>query len=164
MRVLGIDPSSSAPGLALFENGEPIWCKTYHLKGKSIITRVGNFLPLFLNKVLDKNIDYVAIETPYLGVSKSTSMKMGTIYGMFVGALFTLGFVPDENLFEIHPMTAKAAVGASSFKNRDEGKTTVYQVMTEKYPRLEIEDDNSSDALAIAIAAIKEINDRTDTN
>jgi Holliday junction resolvasome RuvABC endonuclease subunit len=152
MKILSIDPSSSAAGFALFVDEKPVWCKTILLKGDHILERLAHLIPQ-LEEMLSDDLDYIAIETPYLGISKSTSMKMGQIFGVFC-AVFLMNGYSSKDIIEIHPMTAKKAAGVGHFDNRQEGKETVKQKMQEMFPKLKIDDDNSSDAVAIGLAAI----------
>jgi len=156
MKIFCIDPSSSTPGFACFVDNVPLWCKTIHLKGNHILDRLATLIPFVQEFLLNGNFDYIAIETPYLGISKSTSMKMGEIFGVFCAVLLISGYNSNQ-IIEIHPMTAKKAAGIVHFKDREEAKQTVKQKMLEKFPLLNIEDDNSSDALAIGLAAIEVI-------
>jgi Holliday junction resolvasome RuvABC endonuclease subunit len=153
MKILSVDPSSSAAGFACFKDDKPLWCKTIHLKGEHLLDRMAVLLPQ-VDDMIDEDIDYIAIETPYLGISRSTSMKMGQIFGLFCGVFLNNGY-NSTDIIEIHPMTAKKAAGIEHFKNREEGKDTVMKKMQEKFPDLNIEDDNQSDALAIGLAAIE---------
>lgn len=153
-RFLSIDPSSSAAGFALFVNDTPIWCTTIKPKGDNLIDRMAQLL-VETGELLDNNKpDYIAIETPYLGLSRSTSMKMGQIFGMFCACIVMHGYTSSQ-ILQIHPMTAKKAAGVTGKINRDSGKTLVLNAMKEKFPQLQITDDNSSDALAIGLAGIE---------
>lgn len=152
MKILSIDPSSSAAGFAYFKDNKPLWCKTIHLKGENILDRLAKLIPQ-VEDMLGLFPDYIAIETPYLGISKSTSMKMGQIFGVFCAILLHNGYA-SKDIIEIHPMTMKKAAGIGHFNNREESKETVKQKMEQMFPQLTIEDDNSSDALAIGLAAL----------
>ena len=157
--MLCIDPSSSAPGFAYFINEKPVQCETVVIKGKDFFGRMKIAL-IDLKDRLDTFLpDYIAIETPYLGISKATSMKMGQIYGMFC-AEWLMNNGDPQNIIEIHPMTAKMAAGASHFKNREEGKKTVFDTINERYPYLTPVDDNSTDAVAVGLAALIAIKEK----
>jgi Holliday junction resolvasome RuvABC endonuclease subunit len=156
MKVFSIDPSSTTPGFACFDNDVPLWCKTLHIKGDNILDRLASLIPAVQFMLDDEQYDYVCIETPYLGISRSTSMKMGQIFGVFCAVLLMNDY-NSTSIIEVHPMTAKKAAGIGHFDNREIGKATVKQKMHEKFPDLNIEDDNSSDALAIGLAAIIQI-------
>ncbi len=153
-RMLAIDPSSSAAGFALFVNNDPIWCQTIKPKGETLIDRMGQLLQKIGELLDDNKPDFIAIETPYLGLSKSTSMKMGQIFGMICAVCVLRGY-SSANIIEIHPMTAKKAAGLDHLHHRDTGKNLVLAAMQEKFSNLDIQDDNSSDALAVGLAAIK---------
>lgn len=159
MKVLSFDPSSSVPGIAYFVEDKPQECFSYKLKGDNLLDRMDGLLPLIDVLIHKFEPDYIAVETPYLGISRSTSMKMGQIFGIFC-AIFLLNGYTSNTIIEIHPMTAKKAAGVGHFKDREEGKETVMQKMREKYPTLMIKDDNEADAVAIGLAAIKEIYER----
>lgn len=156
MKILCIDPSSSSPGFALFEDDKPLWCKTVSLKGSKLLDRMEKLIP-YVNEMLFIDADYIAIETPYLGISKSTSMKMGQIFGIFCAIFLICGYSSD-NIIEVHPMTVKKAAGVLHQQKREESKATVKHLMEERFPELNIQDDNSSDALAIGLAALNIIN------
>lgn len=155
MKIFCVDPSSSAAGFACFKDDKPLWTKTIHLKGEKILDRLAILIPQ-VEDMLEDDIDYIAIETPYMGISRSTSMKMGQIFGVFCAIFLSNGY-SSKDIIEIHPMTAKKAAGLDHFKNREEGKEGVKQKMERLFPKLEIEDDNASDALAIGLAAINHI-------
>lgn len=158
-KVLSIDPSSSAAGFALFFDDAPQWSVTIKPKGAKLVDRMSELI-LKVGGLIDSHKpDYIAIETPYLGISKSTSMKMGQIFGMICAILVLKGFT-SNNIIEIHPMVAKKAAGTASFHNRSEGKILVLDAMRNKYPTLEIVDDNSGDALAIGLAAVQIIKEQ----
>lgn len=152
-RVLSIDPSSSAAGFAFFIGQIPQWCKTIKPKGGTLIDRMSNLLREAEELIDENKPDYIAIETPYLGFSKSTSLKMGQIFGMFC-ALCVLKNYTSQTILEIHAMSAKKAVGAGHVTSRELTKEAVLSATKKLFPFLQIEDDNSSDALAIGIAAI----------
>lgn len=153
MKILSVDPSSSAAGFALFEDSKPLWCKTIHLKGENILDRLALLIPQVEEILVEYKPENIAIETPYLGISKSISMKMGEIFGVFC-AIFLMNGYNNNDIIEIHPMTMKKVAGVGHFNNRQESKDTVKQKMEQKFPQLKIEDDNSSDALAIGLAAL----------
>jgi Holliday junction resolvasome RuvABC endonuclease subunit len=155
MKIFCVDPSSSSPGFACFKNDKPLWCKTIHAKGDTLLTRMAHIM-VVADEMIDDDVDYIAVETPYLGISKSTSMKMGQIFGIFCAVFLRNGYNSDT-IIEIHPMQAKKAAGVTHFEKREESKETVKQAMIKRFPELTIEDDNSSDALAIGLAAIERL-------
>lgn len=159
MNLLSIDPSSSAPGYAFFEESSPIWCVTNISKYENIIDRMREVLAHFVAILDFRKPDYIAIETPYIGISKSTSMKMGQIFGMYYATFLWKGY-SNSQIIEIHPMTAKKAAGLQHFKNREEAKQTIYKRIKELYPNLDVKDDNSSDAVAVGLAALDVIKER----
>lgn len=160
-KVLAIDPSSSIAGFALFYDDVPQWCVSIKPKGATLVDRMSELLVYIGGLLEDHKPDYIAIETPYLGISKSTSMKMGQIFGM-ICAILVLNKFSSQNIIEIHPMTAKKAAGVLKFKNRAEGKATVLSAMHKSFPNLVIIDDNSSDALAIGLAGINTIKEHNE--
>lgn len=158
-KILSIDPSSSAAGFALFFDDIPQWSITIKPKGAKLIDRMFELILQIKQLLNDHKPDYIAIETPYLGISRSTSMKMGQIFGMICTVLVLSGFT-SNTIVEIHPMTAKKAAGTLHFHDRKEGKTLVLESMKEKFPDLDILDDNASDALAIGLAAINQLKEQ----
>ncbi len=156
MKLLSIDPSSTAPGFALFKNEEPQWSLTYELKSKEFLERIEQLILLLISIISEYKPDFIAIESPYLGISRSTSMKMGEIFGVVIAVCIMEGY-NRQTIIEIHPMTAKKAAGVASFKNRAEGKEDVIQSMKKMFPDINIVDDNSADALAVGLAGIQKI-------
>lgn len=160
MKLISIDPSSSAAGFAYFANNRLMWAKTIVCKKDNLIDRMIE-LSFELQRLLNKHKpDYIAIETPYLGLNRAVSMKMGQIYGMFISAcvLNTKGtmFV-SKDIISIHPMTAKRAAGLITKVKRAEGKKIVLARLNDKFPKIEIADDNSADAIAVGLAAIEQL-------
>lgn len=155
-KVLAIDPSSSAAGFALFIDEAPEWSITVKPKGAKLLDRMSELIKQIGDLLDDHKPDYIAIETPYLGISKSTSMKMGQIFGMICAIVVLKGY-DSKTIIEIHPMSAKKAAGIPHFKNRSDGKIRVLESMRGKYPKVEIIDDNSADALAVGLAGIEKI-------
>jgi Holliday junction resolvasome RuvABC endonuclease subunit len=152
-RILAIDPSSSAAGFAFFIGATPQWCKTIKPKGATLLDRMTNLLYEAGGLIDENKPDYIAIELPYLGFSKSTSLKMGQIFGM-ICALCVLKSYTSQTILEVHAMSAKKAVGAGNVTSRETSKIAVFDSVKKLFPFLEIEDDNASDALAIGVAAL----------
>lgn len=164
MNVLSIDPSSSTTGIAFFQNNELHFCQRVSAKGTSILERMLLILPQVKYYIELYKPEKIAIETPYLGLSKSTSMKMGEIFGMFQSMfLFECGYRPCD-ILEIHPMTAKKAITVGSFANRSDGKLKTLQIIKELYPDIEIADDNVADAIAVGLAGINMLKEQYEQN
>lgn len=153
MKVLSIDPSSSAIGFAYFENDLPIFCETFKPKGDTLIDRMQPIVVRIMYFINLYHPDFVAVETPYMGLNRSTSVKMGQIFGFVCAAMVMSGIMSDK-ILQIHPMTVKKAAGLETKEKRTYGKEFVLHAMHERFPFLKIEDDNSSDALAIGLAGI----------
>lgn len=158
-KVLSIDPSSSAAGFALFNGETPKWSQTIKPKGAKLLDRMSELIIEIGGLIDSHKPDYIAIETPYLGISKSTSMKMGQIFGMICSILVLRGY-SSKTIIEVHPMEAKKAAGTAHFKNRSEGKILVLDAMRKKYPNIEIIDNNASDALAVGLAGIAKLKEQ----
>ncbi len=159
MNLIAIDPSSTMIGFAYFENNNLIWAKTIQQKEDNLIDRM-KIISKKLVKILNKtNPDYIAIETPYLGVNRAVSMKMGQIFGMLI-ATCTYKKYFSKDIIEVHPLTAKKAAGLVTKVKRAEGKTIVLAKLKELFPKIKIIDDNAADAVAVGLAAINKLKEK----
>lgn len=159
MRIIAIDPSSTSVGFAVFDDNFPVHCFSYKPKGKTLVERMV-FVMSYVEGLIDTfEPDILAIETPYLGRNRSTAMKMGMIFGMICGAIAKKGY-PEEQVIQIHPMTAKKAAGQIKVRKRGESKQIVMDAMKKEFPHLSIDNDDASDALAVGLAATEKIKER----
>lgn len=156
MNLISIDPSSTAAGFAYFKDGELIWAKTIIQKEDNLIDRMKIISKKLRKFIREIRPDYIAIETPYLGMNRAVSMKMGQIFGMLI-ATCTSRRYKAEHIIEIHPLTAKKAAGLVAKVKRDEGKRIVLENLNKKFPNVVIKDDNAADAVAVGLAAIDKL-------
>ena len=156
MNIISIDPSSTAAGFAYFKDDELKFVEVLKQKGSHLVDRMQKMNEYLISVLKKEKPKYIAIETPYLGMNRAVSMKMGQIFGMFIAACTSLGY-SSEYIIEIHPMTAKKAAGLERKAKRAEAKEIVLNNLKEKFPKIEICDDNAADAIAVGLAAINRL-------
>ena len=155
-KVLGIDPSLRATGFAVNKEGVIVETGILSSKKKDRERHV-DFAKQF-KTLLAKHPDLtaIAIESQYLGFNPSTAIKLSELKGILIGVF--LGQTPDGVVLDIHPKTAKSAVGVGNLK-RDESKIAVRKMVEYAFPLLKKKNlsEDEIDAVAISIAGFNSL-------
>ncbi|UDL15435.1 RuvC-like resolvase [Microbacterium phage Pepe25] len=152
--AIGLDLSLTAAGVASFEvfdDGPPIGtARTFGRKGKkgeSLYTRVSRIQQLHDQIVkqvwsFERLPDIVFIESPAQGQTTGSHHDRSWLWGKVVDSLL-------EELIPVIEVTPQKAKKYATGKG-NAGKTAVMAAMIRRHLDIEIEDDNQSDALALA--------------
>ena len=150
MRILGIDPGTRITGyaiidierdseyLSILEIGE---CELVNLD--TMPKKIMRFYKFFKNLIRIKQVDVLAIETPFMGRNAKTFLKLGCLKGI----LYLLGY--DCTIFEFSPPEVKKIIGGKGNMSKEE----LAEKMLEYIPEVEGKSTDVTDALAVALSA-----------
>lgn len=151
MRILGIDPGTRVTGYAIIE----VERDSEHVElleiGECKLTledtmpkKVMRFYKFFKKAIHQKQIDVLAIETPFMGRNAKTFLKLGCLKGI----LYLLGY--ECTIFEFSPPEVKKIVGGKGNLSKKELANEVKKYV----PLFEVKSTDVSDALAVALSAM----------
>ena len=150
MRIIGIDPSLTATGLAILDNGEWVALEVLsnklrgHERMDYILT---NLAALFVT--LRKG-DVVVMEGPSFNSQGQRSHELAGLWWLIRQEMW---YYPDIAVAIVSPATrAKYATGKGN-ANKD----AVYEAVSKDYPDVEIKDHNVADAMIFAAMGARKI-------
>lgn len=150
MRIIGIDPSLTATGIAIIENGEWIMLDVLanklrgHERMDYILTNLADIF-----HTLQKG-DIVVMEGPSYN---SQGQRSHELAGMWWLIRQEMWYFPDITVVIVPPTTrAKYASGRGNA-----GKAEVYEAIQAQFPDLTIKDHNVGDAIILASMAARRI-------
>ena len=143
MRIIGIDPSLTATGIAIIEDGEWTMLDVLknNLRGHERMDYItSNLAELFVTL---KAGDVVVMEGPSFN---SQGQRSHELAGMWWLIRQEMWYYPDITVVIVSPNTrAKYASGRGNANKID-----VYAAVQEQFPDLEIKDHNVGDAIILA--------------
>ena len=146
MKILGIDPSTVSTGYAVVTP-----CENRVMEYGSIVMKPEVDISDRLAKISDtiepffkKDIDCVAVETPFLKDNVSTLVKLSMIQGV----LRRLASKYNKRYVEISPKKAKKALGLSGASSKK-----IVNAMCRSITNLDHVTLDESDAIAVTYAA-----------
>ena len=150
MRIIGIDPSLTATGIATIDTNHPdhITCKTIQTKpyGKTIYDRINRIKHIrrhITEAIYTTNAECIVIEAPSYGSQGAGTWERAGLWWLAVNAVI------DQDwgiLVEVPPATrARYATGRGNA-----AKDVVMISAVRRYPHAPIEDNNQADAVILA--------------
>lgn len=156
-RIISIDPSLSNTGIAILDNG--ILQNCYNIKTKKpkfdyLDIRFQLIAEAFSKILTITNPEVLVIESQYLGCNVHTMAKVIEVKGILKGiyAAYCLQKNLNCQMLDIHPLTAKTAIGVSKKLKREESKLAVREAVCRMFPSFNTFDENVIDAIAIGVA------------
>lgn len=152
MRVLGIDPGSTLIGYALVRD-EGVFtledCGLLEIKEKDPSYKLLE-IKNEINKIIEEyKPDIIGVEKLFFAKNKKTAIEVAQARGVIVAQALSV----QKNLVELTPMQVKSTVvGYGSADKKAVSKITA-RILNLKE---EIKEDNTADAVAIAIASAME--------
>lgn len=152
MRILGIDPGSTLIGYGLVRD-EGVFtledCGLLRIKEKDPSKKLLE-IKNEISKILEKyKPDVVGVEKLFFAKNKKTAIEVAQARGVIVAQALSV----QKNLIELTPMQVKSTVvGYGSADKKAVSKITA-KILNLKE---EINEDNTADAVAIAIASAME--------
>lgn len=150
MRIVGIDPSLTATGVAILEDGEWIALNVLsnklrgHERMDYILT---NMADLFVS--LRKG-DVVVMEGPSFNSQGQRSHELAGLWWLLRQEMW---YYPDITVVIVPPTTrAKYATGKGNA-----GKDLVYEAVSRDFPDAEIKDHNVADAMIFAAMGARKL-------
>ena len=150
MRILGIDPSLTATGLAIIEDGEWIMLDVLanKLRGHERMDHIATNLGEILTSL--RPGDVVVMEGPTFNSQGQRSHELAGLWWLLRHELW---FYQDLKVVIVPPTTrAKYATGRGNA-----GKAEVYEALQAQYPDCDIKDHNVGDAMILASMAARRI-------
>ena len=155
MRIIGIDPSLTATGIAILENGE--WTMLDVLKNnlrghERMDYIISNLAELFVGLQAG---DIVVMEGPSFNSQGQRSHELAGIWWLIRHEMW---YYPDITVVIVPPTTrAKYASGRGNA-----GKAEVYEAIQEQFPDITIKDHNVGDAIILASIGARRIGSPVD--
>lgn len=152
MIILGVDPGFGVTGfgIAKKEAGKIFLLDHGFLKmnpSKHLSERVGIFHNFFKDKITERAVSAIALETPFLGKNTQSFLKLGYLRG----CLYLLAHQHNLELHEFAPTEVKRAI--TSFGGAS--KEQVSRVIMTLFPRLQQPEKlDVTDALAIMLCGL----------
>ncbi len=150
--VLGIDPGFSTTGFGIMkQEGQRVLLLDYGALTfgslKSLPARISRFYDFFAAKLDEHKIQYLALETPFLGKNAQNFLKLGYLRGI----LYLLAYERQVALLEFSPREVKKAVtgfGAAS-------KEQIACIMTRFFRTVAVPKKlDVTDALAVTLCGL----------
>ena len=152
MIVLGIDPGFTITGFGVIkkENNKAFLLDYGYLKlpaSKSLSARVGIFHRFFTEKIAQRNITDISLETSFLGKNAQTFLKLGYLRGI----LYLLADSHNLVLHEFPPRQVKQAVTGFGGASKEQ----VARVVMQFFPTIKLPNKlDVTDALAVTICGL----------
>jgi crossover junction endodeoxyribonuclease RuvC len=151
MVMLGIDPGFRFAGFGIIKKEKR---KSYLLdygclkmsSKQSIEERIGIFHNFFAKKISLHEVSDIALETPFLGKNAQNFLKLGYLRGI----LYLLADKNNILLHEFSPRQIKQHVTGFGGASKEQ----VARVLLQFFPKLNIERDDTSDAIAITLCGV----------
>lgn len=153
--VLAVDPSIVLPGIAVMQQQKLIAFGTIKLKSKDIEARYRELQYQLKNLIEQYNPEAMAVETQYLSPVMSNSIQKVSEMKGFCRGVF-LNMRPNGKFYEVTPTQVKSALGIGRV-SRAEGKAAAVKMARMMYPNVGKIDDNTADAIGVALATISQI-------
>ncbi len=164
--VLGIDPSLTNTGLAIFENGQLI--KTHKIKTRrptkgdrdDRLEQISLSFMRILSGIVCTNKITLAIETQFIfGKFGNCILKVAEVAGLIKGTFISWANRQgiDYDIVPITPLAAKKAVGMRKKLKSVESKKAVLECVRALYPPELIKTQDIADAVAIGHAALHKL-------
>ncbi|GIU69807.1 MAG: hypothetical protein KatS3mg002_1043 [Candidatus Woesearchaeota archaeon] len=147
MKIIGIDLSLSNTGISYFENKK--LCDVFSIDTKKI--KKDQFCRMFYltdkikNYIFEKNPDIIVFESGFYRYNTSTEV----LYRL-QGMLFYN--IKEYNFIFYSPSTIKKIITGKGNSKKEE----VYRIIKNKFPEIEINNLDESDAIAIGLTFIKD--------
>lgn len=153
MRVIGLDPSLTATGIAIIDSRTAaVDVRTIASKGKAGATlesRAGRLHDIVANLLCNympaEPVDLVVIEQPAFSRTTGHHHDRSGLWWLMVDAL---GYWQEEplSIVEVTPGTLKKYAAGRGNAGKDE----VLLAVARRYPNIPIKDNNQADALVLA--------------
>jgi crossover junction endodeoxyribonuclease RuvC len=150
--ILGIDPGFTITGFGLVkkEQGKIYLIDYGYLRmssSKHLSERIGIFYAFFTDKIEDRNVTDISLETPFLGKNAQNFLKLGYLRGI----LYLLADRYSLTLNEFSPREVKQAVTGYGGASKEQ----VARVVLQLFPRMKIPDKlDVTDALAVTLCGL----------
>lgn len=147
MKIVGIDPSLTATGIAVIEDGEWLGFDvlTNKLRGHERMDYIlGKLMEILWNL---KEDDVVVIEGQSYGSHGQRSHELGGLWWLIRHEMWELNVK-----VVVVPPTSRAKYAAGK---GNAGKQEVLDAVTRRYPSVEIVDHNQADAMILAAMAAR---------
>lgn len=146
VKILGLDPSSTATGWALISPEGPALLEagTFHLKKKSLDDRLIEFRSLLTDLLKKLDPDVVAAESPFIGRLKGNAAS--ALYQIRAVIVLTCMDLGIPLVFYTPKEARKIVLGQGSLR-----KEAVSRAMRSRFG--DIGDDHACDAACVALAA-----------
>lgn len=149
MVVLGVDPGTRFAGYSIIKKqGNMIQMLEYGVlvlsPSKSLQDRISELHDFFLDKIVHFSVGVLALETPFLGKSPLTFLKLGYVRGI----LYLLASKYSLSLCEYAPTQIKQAVTGFGGASKEQ----VARVITTLFPKIKCSTRHDiTDAIAISL-------------
>jgi len=162
--LISVDPGSNAAGFAYFKNEKLVESRQVKFKAKhSLYHRLYELSWHFQEFLKFKGeLDYFAIETPFIGKNPQVGIKVGQTRGIILNSIFEhlkksgqIHFT-TENIIDISPAETRSFYGLSSKKQKED-----YQkIIRLTYPHLTTIGIDEADAIGIGEVALNKIKNK----
>lgn len=148
-RVMGLDVSTSAVGIAIVDDMQVVECTTFKWSSDDWILRCNGHATMVLQAILDYKPHAIAIEAPYIMKNGKVASQLSIAWGFVARVCCQEGHIP----MEIPPSEVKQIVTGK-------GNATKPQVAQACRTHFSLGDDykfptdDASDALGVAFAFI----------
>ncbi len=152
MIILGIDPGFQFAGYCILQkmNGKTTLLDAGYLKMKpthSLVERVGQFYAFFNQKIIDLQVNHIALETPFLGKNAQNFLKLGYLRGI----LYLLASQHSLVMHEFAPQQIKRSLTGSGGASKEQVARVVMTLFAglkqpEKY--------DVTDAIAVTVCGL----------
>ena len=151
INLIAVDPGSTNAGVAYFENSKLMCSEQLKFKPKdTFYTRLRGLkssVERFFNRC--GAMDYIAIETPYIGVNPQSGIKVALARGI----ILAIAFDYDVKIVDISPQETRSYYGV-----KGNAKKQAYQdIVKLEFQDSVIKGEDEADAIAIGSTAINKI-------
>ncbi len=157
MRVLGIDPGTVRVGVGIVETSSNSY-KLIHYdvlklsSSEAMCLRLGKIYKYIKSKILEYNVDAVAIEDVFVAVNPRSALKLGQGRGAAIAAAVERGV----SVFEYTPSQIKKAVSCSGSADKEQVSKMVGILLGVR----DIKPHDASDAVAVSICHLNTLPSR----
>lgn len=152
MIILGVDPGFQVTGYGIVqkEYGKSHLIDCGYLKMSSTKTlsyRIGVFHDFFTEKIMNRHVDTIALETPFLGKNAQNFLKLGYLRGI----LYLLANKHDLPIYEFSPTEVKSSLTGFGGASKEQ----VARVILRLFPQLQApEKADVTDAIAVTLCGL----------
>lgn len=152
MIILGIDPGTLTTGYAVLSDTarsiSVIDCGALALKRRTDLPqRLSQLYDRIGELIMQHKIDYISLETPFLGKNASSYLKLGYVRAL----VYLLSQQRSVRLVEYAPRTVKKAITSWGGAPKDQVARMLYRLFPSLPPGLGAD---ATDALSIALTAM----------